>query len=197
MRTLRPMLGHIHAGSRLAVLVAILVAGAIALPRPRHAAAASYQPVFADGGGADAAAAIYCSPGLIRLGDPVIWAIPPGDAISSRRQWVAWSVSTWYSSDLKTWVPGGAAPYWYYGQVNDQYLGLYYNSSWYNSLTQSWGVQNNPVWTASLKGYYAATIQIIWYLEDGSVAILTGQPAAYTVGAGGEWSGRSPYCTMF
>lgn len=191
------MLGHSSLRSRLNVLPALILAAVIALPVARSAAAAGYQPVFADGGGADAAASIYCSPGLIRLGDPVIWAIPPGDAISSRRQWVAWNVTIWYSNDLQTWARTGATPYWYLGQVNDSYLGIAYNAQWYSTQFQAWAVQSNPYWTTGAKGYYAAMMQIVWYLEDGSVAILTGQPAAYTVGAGGQWSDRSPYCTMF
>lgn len=183
---------------RAGLLVALFVLGVAfaTLPLGRPTAASGYQPQFADGGGGDAAASIFCSPGMIQLGDPVIWAIPPGDAISARRQWVAWNVQTWYSTDLQTWTPGGATPYWYFGQVNDSYLGISYNASWYSTESRSWGFKNNPVWTARLKGYYAATMQIIWYLEDGSVAALTGQPTAYTAEAGGNWSDRAPYCTM-
>jgi hypothetical protein len=194
--TFAAVLRGIRPRSRLHGLTAILALAVIAVGQATPAAAA-YQPVFADGGGADAAASIYCSPGLIRLGDPVIWAIPPGDAISARTHWVAWSVSIWYSTDLQTWAPSGATPYWYLGKVNDRYYSITYNAQWYSTQFQAWATQSNPYWTASLKGYYAATMQIVWYLEDGSVATLTGQPAAYTLGAGGLWSDRSPYCTMY
>jgi hypothetical protein len=181
--------------SSLRALAAILV-GTLLLTGTPGAAAEGYQPVFADGGGADAAASIYCSPGWIALGPPTIWAIPPGDAISSRTQWVAWNVTLWYSSDLGTWSPSGAVPYWYFGKVTDRWYALTYNAEWYSTQTSSWGFNNEPTWVPAFKGYYAATMQIVWYLEDGTVAMLTGQPAAYTLAAGGDWQDRAPYCAM-
>jgi hypothetical protein len=176
----------------LASLVGVLLAVAQVAP----ASAVAYQPIFSDGGGADAAASIYCSPGKIQLGPPTIWAIPPGDAISARTQWVAWNVTIWYSTDAQKWTQTNAVPYWYFGKVNDRWYAITYNGNWYSTQFQTWGYQE-PDWTASLKGYYAATMQIVWYLEDGTVASLTAQPTAYTLGAGGLWSDRAPYCTMY
>src|SRR3954452_1594150 len=176
----------------------IFLAALIAVASTTPAAALAYQPVFSDGGGADAAASIYCTPGLIRLGDPTIWAIPPGDAISGRTQLVAWNVQLWYSSDTKNWGQVTAAPaYWYAGYVNDRYYAIVYNGNWYSSQDNTWGFNHSPSWNAFLKGYYAAIMQIVWYNPDGTVSILTAQPTAYTLGAGGLWSDRSPYCTMY
>jgi hypothetical protein len=189
------MYGGLRPLFNLPGLVATLVA-VLALGTPPGAGAQAYQPVFADGGGADAAASIYCSPGLIALGPPIIWAIPPGDAISSRTQWVAWNVTLWYSSDLQTWTPSGAVPYWYFGKVDDRWYSLVYNGQWYSTQNSSWGFKNDPTWVPAFKGYYAATMQIVWYLDDGGVAMLTGQPAAYTLAAGGDWQDRSPYCVI-
>jgi hypothetical protein len=186
-----------HCAPALGRLIGLVLASSVMLASPLPSAALAYQPVFADGGSADAAASIYCSPGVINIGDPVIWAIPPGDGISSRTQWVAWSVTIWYSSDLQTWTKTNAVPYWYFGQVNDRFYSITYNAYWYSTQNNTWAFNNKPNWTASVKGYYAATMQIFWYLPDGTVAGLTGQPAAYTVGAYGQWSDRSPYCTMY
>src|SRR4029078_8729116 len=141
---------------------------------------------------------IYCSPGMIRLGDPFIWAIPPGDAISGRTQPVAWNVQLYYSSDAQNWgVVTNAIPYWYMVYVNDRYCSITYNANWYSTQNQTWGFNQTPVWNAFLKGYYAAKMQIVWYNPDGTVSMLTAQPAAYTLGAGGLWSDRAPYCTMY
>ena len=157
--------------------------------------AAGYQPVFADGGGGDAAASIYCTPGLIRLGQPVISAIPPGDAISSQRQWVAWNVTIWYSQDGASWSPSGATPYWYFGLVNDRYA-IADNALWFSSEQGGWST-NLPSWNAFWVGYYLAQMQLVWYFPDGTVSTLTPQLPAYTLGADGDWAARAPSCAMY
>ena len=188
-----------HRTGGIGRVVAVVIAAGLLLPGP--ASAQAYQPTYDDGGGGDAAASIYCSPGLIQLGPPTIWAIPPGDAISSRTQEVGWAVTIWYSSDLVTWTKTNAVPYWYFGWVNDRWYALTFNGYWYSTdpiyKANPAGFGNEPYWTVNYKGYYAATMQIVWWFGDGTVASIDPQITAYTLGAGGLWSDRAPYCTQY
>jgi hypothetical protein len=99
-----------------------------------------------------------------------------------------------------TWTKQNAIPYWYFGKVNDRYYSITYNAYWYSTDPQyeenPWGYGNEPFWTVSAPGYYAAMMQIIWWYDDGTVATVTGQPAAYSLIAGGQWSDRAAYCPM-
>jgi hypothetical protein len=187
-----------RAPARFAVALAVAVVGlgAVSFALAGRGSAAGYQPVFNDGGGGDAAASLYCSPGLIMLGLPDISAIPPTDSIYAPSQWVAWNVTIFYSADLVTWTEQtGAIPYWYFGQVNNR-LSISDSVLWYSQ--QPTGLTTNmPFWTVRFVGYYAARMQIVWYLGDGTIATLAAQPPTYTLGVDGDWASRAPYCSMY